>query len=149
MLRVLKPGGILIVGTMSFIGASLYYLDGIRYEKDLFGLEATKWLYNTGVQDEEHYPVPSKHYVHMMRSAELDALFADFPVTIKERSSAGLYTQAGDVALENARQDKKFWELVIEKEIAFTKLPGTLDCGMNLIYVVEKVVRTNLFSEFK
>ena len=30
MLRVLKPGGILIVGAMSFIGASLYYLDGIR-----------------------------------------------------------------------------------------------------------------------
>jgi ubiquinone/menaquinone biosynthesis C-methylase UbiE len=138
MLRVLKPGGILIVGAMSFIGASLYYLDGIRYEKDQFGLEATKWLYNTGVQDEEHYPVPSKHYVHMMRSSEMDALFADFPVTVKERSSAGLYTQAGDVALENARQDKEFWELVIEKEIAFTKLPGTLDCGMNLIYVVEK-----------
>lgn len=108
MLRVLKPGGILIVGAMSFIGASLYYLDGIKYEKDLFGLEATKWLYDTGVQDEEHYPVPSKHYVHMMRSSEMDALFADFPVTIKERSSAGLYTQAGDVALENARQDKEF-----------------------------------------
>lgn len=138
MLRVLKPGGILIVGAMSFIGASLYYLDGIRYEKDQFGLEATKWIFNTGVQDEEHYPVPSKHYVHMMRSAEMDALFADFPVTVKERSSAGLYTQAGDVALENARQDKEFWKLVIEKEIAFTKLPGTLDCGMNLIYVVEK-----------
>lgn len=138
MLRVLKPGGILIVGAMSFIGASLYYLDGIRYEKDLFGLEATKWIFNTGVQDEEHYPVPSKHYVHMMRSSEMDELFADFPVTVKERSSAGLYTQAGDTALENARQDKEFWELVIEKEIAFTKLPGTLDCGMNLIYVVEK-----------
>lgn len=138
MLRVLKPGGILIVGAMSFIGASLYYLDGIRYEKDLFGLEATKWIFNTGVQDEEHYPVPSKHYVHMMRSSEMDALFANFPVTVKERSSAGLYTQAGDIALENARQDKEFWELVIEKEIAFTKLPGTLDCGMNLIYVVEK-----------
>lgn len=139
MLRVLKPGGIIVVGAMSFIGASLYYLDGIRYEKDQFGIEATKWVFDTGVQDEEHYPVPSKHYVHMMRSNQMDELFNQFPVKIIERSSAGLFTQAGDVALENARNDKDFWELIVEKEIQFTKLHGTLDCGMNIIYVVQKI----------
>ncbi|MHA6530071.1 class I SAM-dependent methyltransferase [Paenibacillus sp. BAC0078] len=139
LLRVLKPEGILIVGSMSFIGASLYYLEGIRYEKDQFGLEATRWLLDTGIQDEEHYPVESKHYVHMMRSTEMDALFAQFPVKVQERSSAGLFTQAGDSALENARNDKELWKLIVEKEIAFTKLQGTLDCGMNLIYVVQKL----------
>lgn len=139
ILRVLKPDGILILGSMSFIGASLYYLEGIRYEKDKFGLEATRWLFDTGVQDEEHYPVESKHYVHMMRSTEMDALFAQFPVRVLERSSAGLYTQAGDAALENARNDQELWKLIVEKEIEFTKLPGTLDCGMNIIYVVEKL----------
>ncbi len=36
------------------------------------------WIFDTGVQDEEHYPVESKHYVHMMRSTEMDALFAQF-----------------------------------------------------------------------
>ncbi|HEX3022736.1 MAG TPA: class I SAM-dependent methyltransferase [Lachnospiraceae bacterium] len=138
MLRVLKPGGLIVVGAMSFIGASLYYLDGIRYEKDQFGMEATKWIFDTGVQDEEHYPVPNKHYVHLMRSDQMDDLFRQFPVKIVERSSAGLYSQAGDVALENARNDKDFWELIVEKEIQFTKLPGTLDCGMNIIYVVQK-----------
>ncbi|MEK3877817.1 class I SAM-dependent methyltransferase [Paenibacillus sp. FSL M7-0420] len=139
LLRVLKPDGILVVGSMSFIGSSLYYLDGIQYEKNLFGLEATKWLMDTGIQDEANYPVPSKHYIHMMRSSELDALLAQFPVNILERSSAGLYTQAGDAALENARNDPEFWKLMIKKEIAFTKLPGTLDCGMNIIYVVRKL----------
>lgn len=137
-LRVLKPGGILVVGAMSFIGASLYYLDGIRYEKDQFGIEATKWVFNTGIQDEEHYPVASKHYVHMMRSNEMDNLFNKFSVEIKEKSSAGLFTQAGDSALESARNDKEFWELIVEKEIQFTKLQGTLDCGMNIIYAVQK-----------
>lgn len=138
MLRVLKPGGVLIVGAMSFIGASLYYLDGIRYEKNQFGIDATKWIFNTGIQDEEHYPVASKHYVHMMRSSEMDSLFAQFPVEIKERSSAGLFTQAGDSALENARNDKELWELIVENEIKFTKMSGTLDCGMNIIYVAQK-----------
>ncbi len=139
MLRVLKPGGLLVVGAMSFIGASLYYLEGLRYEKDQFGIEATKWVFDTGIQDEEHYPVPSKHYVHMMRSNQMDELFYLFNVKIIERSSAGLFTQAGDVALENARNDRDFWELIVEKEIQFTKIPGTLDCGMNIIYVVQKI----------
>jgi len=74
-----------------------------------------------------------------MRSTEMDALFADFPVTILERSSAALFSQSGDTALENARHDKEFWELIIKQEIAFTKLPGTLYCGMNIIYVLEKL----------
>lgn len=139
MLRVLKPGGIIIVGAMSFIGASLYYLDGIRYEKDQFGIEATKWIFDTGIQDEKHYPVPSKHYVHMMRSNQMDDLFNQFPINIIERSSAGLFSQAGDAALENARNDEEYWEFIVEKEIQFTKLPGTLDCGMNIIYVVQKL----------
>lgn len=138
MLRVLKPDGLMIIGAMSFIGSSLYYLDGIRYEKDLFGIEATRWIFDTGIQDEEHYPVPNKHYVHIMRSDQMDDLLNHFPVKIIERSSAGLFSQAGDEALENARNDKEFWELIVEKEIQFTKLPGTLDCGMNIIYVVRK-----------
>jgi hypothetical protein len=116
----------------------LYYLDGVRYEKDLLGIEATRWLFQTGLQDGVHYPVPNKHYVHMMRSSELDALFADLPVQIKERSAAGLFSQAGDSALEKARQDPQFWQLLVEQEIALSKLPGTLDSGMNIIYVVEK-----------
>lgn len=139
MLRVLKPGGTIIVGAMSFIGASLYYLDGIRNEKKQFGIDATRWIFDTGIQDEEHYPVPSKHYVHIMRSDQMDELFNQFPVKILERSSAGLYTQSGDEALENARKDKEYWELIVEKEIQFTKLPGTLDCGMNIIYVIQKI----------
>ena len=75
----------------------------------------------------------------MMRSSQMDVLFNQFPVKIIERSSAGLFTQSGDVALENARNDKDFWELIVEKEIQFSKLQGTLDCGMNIIYVVQKL----------
>lgn len=138
MLRVLRPGGTLIVGAMSFIGASFHFLHGIQQEKETFGIEATRWVFDTGIQDEAHYPVASRHYVHMMRSSEMDALFARFPLDILERSAAGLFTQAGDLALESARQDAAFWKLIVEKEVAWTKLPGTLDCGMNIIYAARK-----------
>ena len=38
------------------------------------------------------------YYVHMMRSTELDALFAQFPVRVQERSSACLFLKAATVS---------------------------------------------------
>lgn len=139
MLRILKSQGKLILGSMSLIGALMYYLDGVIYEKGMFGIDATEWLFTTGMQDEEHYPVESKHYVHMLTSKELDALFQGKSVKILEKSSAGLFMHSQEETLSKAKQDKEFWELLIRKEIEFTKLPGTLDCGMNIIYVIEKL----------
>jgi ubiquinone/menaquinone biosynthesis C-methylase UbiE len=139
MLRILKPGGKMILGSMSLIGALMYYLNGVMYEKELFGIDATEWIFATGMQDEEHYPVENKHYVHMMKSKELDALFEGKQVKILEKSSAGLFMHSQEETLSKAKEDKAFWELLIRKEIEFTKLPGTLDCGMNIIYVVEKL----------
>lgn len=139
MLRILKSNGKLILGSMSLVGALMYYLNGIIYEKEIFGIDATDWLFTTGIQDEEHYPVENKHYVHMMTSKELDALFEGKQVKILEKSSAGLFMHSKEEALCNAKQDKELWELLIRKELEFTKLPGTLDCGMNIIYVIEKL----------
>ena len=139
MLRILKSQGKLILGSMSLIGALMYYRDGVIYEKGMFGIDATEWLFTTGMQDEEHYPVESKHYVHMLTSKELDALFQGKSVKILEKSSAGLFMHSQEETLSKAKQDKEFWELLIRKEIEFTKLPGTLDCGMNIIYVIEKL----------
>lgn len=89
MLRIIKSHGKLILGSMSLIGALMYYLDGTIYEKGIFGIDATEWLFTTGMQDEEHYPVENKHYVHMMTSKDLDALFEEKQVKILEKSSAG------------------------------------------------------------
>ncbi len=55
-----------------------------------------------------------------------------------KKSSAGLFAHSKEEALNQAKIDTDFWDLLIEKEIEFTKRPTTLDCGMNIIYVVEK-----------
>lgn len=90
MLRKLKHHGRLILGVMSKIGSLIYFMNGIICEKEQFGIEATKWLFSTGMQDKEHHPVKNEHYVHMMTSKELDELFADERVNILEKSSARL-----------------------------------------------------------
>ena len=139
MLRIIKPNHKLILGAMSKIGAIIYHMAGVLYEKNLFGIEATEWIFNTGLQEPEHYPVENKHYVHMMTSLELDKLFEGEKVEILEKSSAGLFMHSREENLNAAKEDLELWGLLLRKEIEFTKLPSTLDCGMNIIYVVKKL----------
>ncbi len=49
LLRVTKPGGTIIMGVMSIIGAFSYYFNGILHEKEAYGIDATKWVIDTGV----------------------------------------------------------------------------------------------------
>ena len=139
MLRITRQGGLLILGVMSLVGALIHAMPALIAEKGQFGIEATRWLLDTGIQDPDHYPVESQHYVHMMTSAELDHLIEGLPVNVREKSAAGLLGLSGEDVLLTARQDPELWDLLVEKEIEFTKRPGTLDCGTNIIYVIERV----------
>ncbi len=139
MLRVTRPGGILIVGAVALFNPLMRYLPVIVEEKGQFGLAATAWLLETGIQDAEHYPVASRHYLHMMQSRDLDALFAGRDVQIIEKRAAGVFSLAGDAALQQAKADRELWDLILDKELAFSRDPAYLDCGANFIYVVRRL----------
>ena len=139
MLRVTKPGGILIVGAVALFNSLMRYLGAIADEKKQFGIDATKWLMERGIQDAEHYPVENKHYLHMMRSSDLDSLFESRNVQILEKRAAGIFSLAGDEALDQARADRELWELLLNKELEFSREPAYLECGANIIYVVRRL----------
>jgi ubiquinone/menaquinone biosynthesis C-methylase UbiE len=44
MLRVTKPGGIVIVGAVALFSSLVRYLPAITEEKKQFGIDATVWL---------------------------------------------------------------------------------------------------------
>jgi ubiquinone/menaquinone biosynthesis C-methylase UbiE len=139
MLRVTRPGGILILGSVALFSSLMRYLPAIAEEKQDFGIEATRWLMKTGIQDAEHYPVANKNYLHMMTGAELDARFEGHNIEFVERRAAGIFSLAGDAALEQAKADRELWDLILEKELEFSKNSAYLNCGANLIYVVKKM----------
>jgi len=143
MLRVLRNGGVLILGVLSLISAVIRAMSAVIAERQKFGIEATRWLLDTGIQDAEHYPVESKHYIHMMRAQDIDALLQGERIRVVERRSAGLLALAGEECLERAKMDKELWNLLLEREIAWSKRPETLDCGANIIYVIKKIGATH------
>ncbi len=139
MLRVTKPSGVLVLGVNSVVGVMLRCMPGIVSEKGKFGIDATRWLLDTGIQDPVHYPVENRHFVHMLKACDLDKLFQRENVRILEKRAAGLFALAESEALKGARNDDELWPLILEKELAWSKLPGTLDCGANIIYVARKL----------
>ena len=96
-----------------------------------------RWLLETGYQDREHHPA-TEHYCHMMTSADVDALLAREAVDVVEKRAAGVLGMAGEDALNAVRQDDALWALIVERELAWSKLPGTLDVGDNIVYVIRK-----------
>jgi len=139
MLRVVKPGGVVIIGVMSLLSSLIRFLPGIVEEKRQLGIDATKWLMDTGIQDAEHYPVENKNYVHMMNSTEFDSLFDGLNVQFVEKRAAGIFSMAGEEALEQAKADKELWELILSKELEISRDPVCLGCGANMVYVVRKI----------
>lgn len=89
MLRVAKPGGIVIVGAVALFNSLMRFLPAIAEEKKQFGIEATNWLVSRGIQDAEHYPVENGNYLHMMKSSDLDAVFESHNVKIVEKRLQG------------------------------------------------------------
>jgi ubiquinone/menaquinone biosynthesis C-methylase UbiE len=138
MLRVTKPGGIVIVGSVALFNSLMRYLSAIAEEKKQFGIDATKWLMERGIQDAEHYPVENKNFLHMMKSSDMDALFENQNVQILEKRAAGVFSLAGEEALNQAKADPELWDTLLSKEIEFSKDPSYLNCGANLIYIVRK-----------
>ena len=74
----------------------------------------------------------------MMKSSDLDTLFENQNVQIIEKRAAGIFSLAGEEALNQAKEDQELWDLLLSKEIEFSKDPAYLNCGANFIYVVRK-----------
>ncbi|MYA15820.1 MAG: class I SAM-dependent methyltransferase [Gammaproteobacteria bacterium] len=137
MLRVVKAGGIVVLGVMSLINTLVLFMGMLPAEKQANGIDNLRWMLETGFQDREHSH-QTEHYCHMMTSADVDVLLANEEVDVVERRAAGMLGIAGEDALNTVREDEELWALVVERELAWSKLPGTLDLGDNIVYVIRK-----------
>ena len=136
-LRVVKAGGVVVLGVMSLINTLVLFMHMLPAEKEANGVDNLRWMLETGLQDREHSG-QTEHYCHMMTSADVDALLANEEVDIVEKRAAGVLGMAGEEALNAVRSDDELWALVVERELAWSKLPGTLDLGDNIVYVIRK-----------
>jgi hypothetical protein len=76
--------------------------------------------------------------LHCELESDVDTLFENHNAQIIERGAAGIFSLAGADILHQAKVDQKFPELLLSKELQFCEDSIYLNCGANLIFVVQK-----------
>jgi SAM-dependent methyltransferase len=129
-IRVLRPGGMLLLSVMSLWGTMHRHLAGVLTLPDA----ANRSIVATGDLTRESDP-SSTHYCHMYRAAELRALLDRSDLSLEWISaSSGVATglERGVVT------DERSWQLVLEFELEACRQPGYLDAGTHLIAAVRR-----------
>ncbi len=135
LLRVLKPGGHLLLSVMSLVGATRWFLPGIWKIIQEHGLEPIERVIQTGNLFED---ISSGHRCHMYCWSELKALLERHRCEIVAASASNFLALRDVELLQKIERDPRLWEAFLEWELRFSKEPGALDGGTHILAVARK-----------
>ena len=138
MLRILKPGGVLVASVMSLLGSWRYFLGGVIEEAKLYGDDANDLVFDTG--DMRH--IGAGHVCQMFRSREIVDLLHECGGEVLAMSASN-WTSLGDVALlAELEADPDQWSRFIDKEVRACAEPGAVDGGTHILFAARASTRT-------
>jgi ubiquinone/menaquinone biosynthesis C-methylase UbiE len=137
LLRVVKPGGIVLLGVMSLWGTLHAHLpEAINATSEAENIAMTK----TGdlcPQTYENCVEPR----HLFTSQELRELLDRHNVVVLTLSASNSLATAWNDRLADVQADEAKWRQLVNLEIQASSQPGCLDTGTNIIGVVQKRLR--------
>ena len=129
LLRVTKPGGLVLFSVMSLLGAARAFFEGWSEQIDEFGwTRAVTDIFETGDLPGD---VNNGHVCRLYRWSDLEALLAGHPCRIVTASAANF------LSVNNDLWDDRF----LDVEVAVCREPGALDGGTHILAVVERTGR--------
>lgn len=138
MLRVLQPGGVLILGSMCLPGIFRMFFREALNEFAQNGLAAARWVLETGRQDGVHYPTPTSHIAHFLTRADVVGLCERHGATLLAEYCGGLLATVDEEQLARAYADPEVWQLVVEAELRWGASPGLSEAGDHMVMVVRR-----------
>jgi 2-polyprenyl-3-methyl-5-hydroxy-6-metoxy-1,4-benzoquinol methylase len=133
-LRVLRPGGIMLLSVMSLWGTLHHVLLGILND---IPADVNRKVVATGDLIPETYDNEG-HYMHMYRAAELQDWLVQAGTQLLAISSCNSLSSTRGEQLTEIRQDKEKWDFLLELEQEACAQPGALDMGTHILAVVKK-----------
>lgn len=139
LVRVTRPGGVLLVSVMSRVGATCNVVRRATLEVLRDPLAGKVWSvldqgelsgFPSRVPGETHPPM------HLYSSGELATLFESCAVLALAGSNASAVE--GDPAFEQVAADAGAWATAVELERRLCRQPGLVDTGSHLIAVVQR-----------
>lgn len=135
LLRVTRPGGVVVASVMSTLGAFRAFLPGVLDVDRRHGLDAGDRVLSTG-DLREVQPPGSGHTCRMFRSDDLRALLERADGRVLAMSASSWASQGGTEArtvLEQLEADPVAWGRHLDREAAAAAAPGALDGGTHLL----------------
>jgi len=134
MLRVLKPGGHLLLSVMSLLGTNRHFLASVVEAAYQQGLDKVDAIARTG---NLHGPVSKGHNCHMYRWSELKSMLEKYG-TILAASASGFLSLQDEEALRSASSHLDLWGTYLQWELDYCQEPGAIDGGTHIIAVIQK-----------
>lgn len=136
-LRVLHPGGYLILSVMSLWGSAHANLVGVLETPINANIEITK----TGNISQKTFPERKSNFMHLFRADELKQWLAGNKLKILILSASGCLSLTWGEALREIRNDTAKWNELLRMELEACTDEACLGMGTHLIAVVQRPKR--------
>ena len=136
-LRVLRPGGLLLLSVMSLWGSAHGRLDGVLTTP----ISSNQKITSTGDISPATFPERKSNFMHMFRAKELVKWLEQTKLTLLDISASGCLSLAWNEMLMGIRNDAERWNELLRMELEACVEDGCLDMGMHIIAVARKPKR--------
>ena len=136
-LRVLRPGGLLLLSVMSLWGSAHGRLDHVIDTP----IPSNQKIISTGDISPATFPEREGNFMHMFRAKELVEWLEQNQLTLIDISASGCLSLVWNEMLMGIRNDAERWNELLRMELEACAEAGCLDMGMHLIAVARKPKR--------
>ncbi|MEU6716021.1 methyltransferase domain-containing protein [Nonomuraea sp. NPDC046802] len=132
LLRITRPGGLVVGSVMSLLGAWRHFLPGVVKMAEAIGEDANDLILRTG--DLRRKGDRDGHVCRMFRHRDLAALVRAAGGEIVAATASNWATLGDPDALAALESDPDRWARFLEHEIATCQEPGALDGGTHILF---------------
>jgi SAM-dependent methyltransferase len=133
-MRVLRPGGLLLLSVMSLWGSIKRFLLGVLDVP----AEYNQRIINQGDLTSATLPGRDSNWMHLFRSDEVREWLESAGLELLSISASGCLAVGRDESLVEIRNDPAKWEELLWMELEATATPGALDTGTHIIAIGRK-----------
>ncbi len=133
MLRVVRPGGVVVASVMDLLGTLRCFLSAIPIYAGQGRLEVLEQVMATGDNrlDETGHPC------RMFRWREIEDMVGQLAGQLRGASSSNFLSSGDQQVLAAIEQDAAQWKLFLDWEEECCREPGALDSGTHLLFAVQ------------
>lgn len=131
LVRVLRPGGVLLASVMSTLGSTRAFLPSILELAEQVGRDRIGQVLERGLLTEELFR--NDHVLKMYRWEEFCSLLVRHGLEVAEASASNFLSIGTDAALKDLSAEA--WNAFLDWELHCCRQPGALDGGTHILAV--------------